>query len=103
MVWVKTRQEVELGIELSSLTHTMVVMQPNVSKAVISVDEDGSIDGFSINGLDAELPLHVIPRLPVLRELLVSSGAELPAHLVFARTHGDISVCVESTHLAASL
>lgn len=96
-MWVKTRQEVELGIDLSILTHDLVVTQPSVASAVISVDAEGNINGFSINGDDAELPLTVIPRLPRLREVLVSSEIELPANVVFSRTNGDISVKVHQT------
>lgn len=96
-MWVKTRQEVELGIELSILTHDLIVTQANVSNAVISVDEDGSINGFSINGLDAELPSSVVPYLPRLREVLVASESALPANVVFSRVQGDISVKVNET------
>jgi hypothetical protein len=93
-MWVKTRQEVELGIDLSILTHDLIVTQPSVASAVIGIDEDGSINGFSVNGADAELPLSVVPRLPRLRELLVASDVELPANLVFSRVQGDISAKV---------
>lgn len=99
-MWVKTRQEVKLGIELSILTHDLVVTQSDVTSAVISVDEDGSINGFSVNGVDAELPLPVVPRLPRLREVLVASDVELPANVVFSRANGDISV---RTHQTSSL
>lgn len=96
-MWVKTRQEVELGIELSILTHDLIVTQSSVTSAVISVDEDGSINEFSVNGVDAELPLSVIPYLPRLREVLVASDVELPANVVFSRANGDIAVKVHQT------
>ena len=100
-MWVKTRQEVELGIELSSLTHTLIVMQPTVANAVIAIDENGSIEGYSVNGSDAELPLPVVPVLPHLRELLVQSEIALPTNIVFSRVQGDVSVKIEQPALAS--
>lgn len=96
-MWVKTREEVKLSIDLSILTHDLIVTQPATNSAVISIDEDGNINGFSINGADAELPLSVIPRLPRLREVLVASEVELPANLVFSRNNGEISSKVHQT------
>lgn len=102
-MWVKTRQEVVLGIELSILTHTLIVTQPSVATAVIGIDEDGSIDGFSVNGVDAELPAAVVPHLPKLREMLVGTGMEMPAHIVFSRVQGDISVKVHQNSIVPAI
>jgi hypothetical protein len=102
-MWVKTRQEVELGIELSSLTHTLIVMQPQVSQIVISFDEEGNIRAHSVNGVDADLPLSVIPVLPRLRELLIDSGTSLPAKLVLSRVQGDVRAQIEQPDLEPSI
>lgn len=87
-MWVKTREEVELGIILSNLTHTLLVMNPGENKVVVELS-GGDSDTVSA-------PEAVAQYLPTLTELLKETGTALPVQLVFARNNGDISVKVES-------
>jgi len=101
-MWVKTRQEVALSIELSALTHELVVAQPNVSNAVVAVNVDGSVDGFSVNGRNDDLPLTVNTVPSRLLEVLMESNVNFPVQLVFSRVQGDISVKVAQANSVLS-